>query len=240
MSDIPANTTARVHGVGVGPGDPELLTLKAVRVIRAAQVLAWPVVEGEDSLARRIAAPHLHGGHREIAIPLPLRRDGAGVDRAYGRAADEIDGHLRAGRGVAVLCLGDPLFYGSFARLGEKLAARWPVEIVPGVCAPLAAGAATGLGTILGSGSYMVLPGTLADDALEARLRLADAAAIIKVGRHADRIRRLLERLDLADRAVHVRNATLPDQHIRPLAALPPGPVDYFSLILIPGRRDAF
>src|SRR4051794_28234257 len=123
---------ATAWGIGVGPGDPELMTLKAVRLIRAAAVVAYPAPLGGDSFARQVAAAHL-GHQREIPIEVPMAGERFPLAAIYDKAAAEIGRALEAGEDVAILCQGDPFFYGSFMYLFERLAGRHPVEIVPGV-----------------------------------------------------------------------------------------------------------
>ncbi len=138
-----------VYGIGVGPGDPELVTLKALRILRAAPVVAYPapLADGQlgESFARSIVAQFLTGAQREIAIGVPMAPERFPAQDVFDRAASEIGGEVAAGRDVAVLCQGDPFFYGSFIYLFARLAARFPVEIVPGVSSLTACAAAAGL-----------------------------------------------------------------------------------------------
>ena len=142
MTNKTNNKTGTLYGLGVGPGDPELLTLKALRILRTVPVLVYPApVEGE-SMARAIAAEHLPGGQAEIAIRMPLDAARFPAEEIYAAAAGEIAEHLRSGHDVAVLCEGDPFFYGSFMYLFARLADEHEVEIVPGVSSPMACAAA--------------------------------------------------------------------------------------------------
>ena len=188
-----------LYGVGVGPGDPELLTLKAARILRAVPVIAYVAPEGGESLARSIIAEHLENEPVEIALPVPMRADPAIGQEVYDRYAPEIAGHLKAGRDVAVLCEGDPLFYGSFMYLLERLGEECPVEVVPGVSSLGAAAAAAAMPLVSRNESLAVVPATLPEAELESRLRLADCAAILKVGRHVAKVRRVLGRLSMSE-----------------------------------------
>lgn len=228
---IDAAMTGTLWGIGVGPGDPELLTAKAIRLLGALPVLAWPAPLEGDGFARSIAAAHIPAGRTEIAIRLSFRPDRDDTDRAYDCAAGTIAGHLEAGRDVGVLCEGDPLFFGSFLYVMGRLDRRFPVQVVPGVSSPMAAAAAARQPLTLLDNSLAVIPATAADDRIEALLRAADAAVIMKVGRHAARLTALLTRLDLTHRAVAVERATLPEQRVVPLAEA--GDLSYFSLILV-------
>ncbi len=231
---------AWVAGVGVGPGDPELLTLKALRIVRKADVLAYPAPLEGESFARRVVAPHLDGPAIELPIRMPMSPSRFPAQPVYDRAADAIGAHLEAGRGVAVLCQGDPFFYGSFLYLFARLAEDWPVEVVPGVSALTACAAVAGRPLATRNDALAVLPAPLDDAALEARLAACDAAALVKVGRHFGRIRALLARLQLADRACLVVHAGLPDERVLALDAVGPEDAPYFSTILLHKRGRAW
>jgi precorrin-2/cobalt-factor-2 C20-methyltransferase len=223
--------TGTLWGIGVGPGDPELLTAKAVRMLAELPVLAWPAPLTGDGFARTIAAPHIPAGRTEIAIRLSFRPERDDTDSAYDAAAETIAGHLRAGRDVGVLCEGDPLFFGSFLYVMTRLAGRFPIQVVPGVASPMAAAAMACQPLTMLDNALAVIPATADDSRIEALLRAADAAVIMKVGRHASRLTALLTRLGLAERALVVERATLPEQRVLPLAAATD--LSYFSLILV-------
>lgn len=228
------------YGIGVGPGDPELMTLKGARLLAACPVVAYPAPERGESLARRIAAPHLPDGTTEIVIRTPMLADRFPAQEVYDRTAGEIGEHLAAGRDVAVLCEGDPFFYGSFMYLYARLAERWPVEVVPGVSSLMACAATLGTPLAARNDVLTVLPATLDDGALTARLADCDAAAIIKVGRHFGRVRDLLARLGLAERAHYIERATLAEQRVVALEAVDAGDAPYFSMILVHQRGAAW
>ncbi len=229
-----------LYGLGVGPGDPELVTLKALRIVKACPVLAYPAPEHGDSLARAIMAPHLPGGQIEIAIRMPLAADRFPAAAVYADAAARIDQHLRTGRDVAVLCLGDPFLYGSFMYLFARLAPSHRTIVVPGVSSISAGAAALGAPLAARNDVLSVIPAPLADEEIEARLVAADAAAIVKLGRHFGRIRALLQRLGLATSARYIEHASLPNECARPLAEIDADTVPYFSLILVHKRGAAW
>ena len=229
-----------LYGVGVGPGDPELVTLKALRVLREAPVLAWPAPEEGPSLAREIVADHLPGGQREIAIRMPLLTARFPADDVYDKAAEEISGALSAGQDVAVICEGDPFFYGSFMYLFGRLSADHPVEVVPGVSSLTACAAALGSPLSAKNDVLSVVPGPLEADLMSARLADADAAAIIKVGRHLPKIRAVLEDLGLVANARYIERATMTEQRIVPLDQVPEDAAPYFSMILVHKRAEAW
>ncbi|HUZ72907.1 MAG TPA: precorrin-2 C(20)-methyltransferase [Stellaceae bacterium] len=232
--------SARVFGLGVGPGDPELITVKALARLRAAPVVAYPAPERGPSFARAIVARWVTPAQIELPIRMPL--DGARFPAAavYDAAAVAIAAHVAAGRDVAVLCQGDPFFYGSFMYLFARLAAAHPVEIVPGVSSLGAAAAAARRPLAARADALAVLPALLDDDELARRLALCDAAAIIKLGRHFARVRALLDRVGLAGDAVYVERASLAAERVLPLDRVAADAVPYFSMILLHRRGAAW
>ncbi len=229
-----------IFGLGVGPGDPELVTLKAMRIAQTVPVLAYPAPESGESLARKIMAPHLHGTRLEIAIRMPIGGDRFPVNAVYDEAADTIAAHAAAGRDVAILCLGDPFFYGSFMYLFARLAERARVEIVPGVTSVSAASAALGFPIASRQDVFSIIPALLDDATIAKRLAECDSAAILKLGRHFGRVRALLDRLGLAAQARYVERASFADERIVALPEVDAAQAPYFSLILIHHRGAAW
>jgi precorrin-2/cobalt-factor-2 C20-methyltransferase len=229
---VEEGVTGRLYGIGVGPGDPELMTLKAVRILGEVPVVAYPAPDPGESAARAIAASFISTGRIEIAIRVPMRPGRMPVE-IYDGAAGEIAAHLGEGRDVAVLCEGDPFFYGSFMYLHDRLAGRFPCTVVPGVTSLTACAAASGRPLVRRDDTLTVLPATLADSELARRLQDADAAAIVKVGRHLPRLRTLLDRLGLAGSATYVAHATREDERVAALADFPDAEAPYFSMLLV-------
>ena len=238
--------TGRLYGVGVGPGDPELLTLKARRVIEAADVIAYPNARHGRSVARRIAAPFLRDGVLEVALTYPVTTEvsdhpggyEAALAEFYDASAAQLTEHLDAGRDVAVLCEGDPFFYGSYMYLHERLATRYATEVVPGVTSFSAAAAAAGTPLCKRDDVLTVLPGTLPADVLAARMRASDASVVIKLGRMFERVRGAAERAGVAGRAVYVERASCDEERQSPLRDVE-GKVPYMSLVLVPAAARA-
>jgi precorrin-2/cobalt-factor-2 C20-methyltransferase len=199
-------------------------------------VIAYPAPETGDSFARTIAAPHLPGGQREIAIRMPLGDGSFPKADIYDRAARDILAEIRAGRDVAVLCEGDPFFYGSFMYLHARLARACDVTVVPGVSSLMACAAMAGVPLSSRNDSLTVIPAPLPDDALRARLSNGNAAAIVKVGRHLSRVRRVLDAAGTLSRALLVERATLAEQRVRRLADVREETAPYFSMILVAGE----
>jgi precorrin-2/cobalt-factor-2 C20-methyltransferase len=229
--------TGRLYGLGLGPGDPELLTLKALRLLRAAPVVAYPAPEDGDSFARSIVAQWLDQGQREIRVAFPMR-PGPPPAALYRDAAARLAAVLDDGDDIAYLCQGDPLFYGSFAPILALLAGRYRVTIIPGVSSLTGCAAAAGLPLAQRDETLAVIPAGLPEAELRARLAAGDAAAIIKLGRHVAKLRRVLAALGRLDDAVYVERASLPNERIAPLAAIDPASVPYFATALIRRREE--
>jgi precorrin-2/cobalt-factor-2 C20-methyltransferase len=225
-------TKGRLYGLGIGPGDPELLTLKALRLMRAAPVVAYPAPETGDSFARSIVADWLDQGQREIDVRFPMR-PGPPPAAVYDAAAAQLAQVLDRGDDIAYLCQGDPLFYGSFAGILTRLAARYEVTVVPGVSSLTACAAATALPLVQRDETLSVIPASLPEADLARRLAEIDAAAIIKLGRHFPKLRRVLADLGLLDGAIYVERASLPHQQVAPLATVDPASVPYFATALV-------
>lgn len=228
--------SGRLYGIGVGPGDPELMTLKAARILSEVPVVAYPAPEEGESTARAIAAEFIPAGVDEIAIRFPMRPGPEPAD-IYDRAAEAIAEHLAAGRSVALLCEGDPLFYGSFAYIHDRLATRFPCTIVPGVTSLTACAAAAGQALARRDDVLTIVPATLPDSDLARRLGSSNAAAIIKVGRHLPRLKAVLTHLGLVSRSVFVAHASRADERVAPLDECGAAEAPYFSMILI--AKDA-
>jgi precorrin-2/cobalt-factor-2 C20-methyltransferase len=222
-----------LYGIGVGPGDPELLTLKALRILKAAPVVAYPAPDTGASFARSIVAAHLNPAQVEYPIIIPMRTERFPAQPVYDRAAADLDAHLATGRDVAFLCEGDPFFYGSFMYLFERLADRHRTEVVPGVSSMMAAAAALGRPLAARNDMLSVVPGPLPDAQIAAALSASDALAIIKVGRHLRRITRLIEEAGLSDCAGYLERVGLPNQVISPLKETDFDEAPYFSMILV-------
>ena len=227
------NRKGVLHGIGVGPGDPELLTLKAHRILTAASVVAYPAPDDGESFARAIVAGFLNADQTEIPIVIPMRVERFPAAAIYDAAAEEIAGYLAAGEDVVVLCEGDPFFYGSFMYLFERLSDRFACEIVPGVSSLTASAAALQRPLAARNDVLTVLPGPLPDETLRARIEASDAVAIIKVGRHFARIRSLIEAMGLMAKAGYLERVTLSNQQVLPLSGCDAGKAPYFSMILI-------
>ena len=235
----------RLWGLGVGPGDPELITVKALRLLRQAPVVAYLVAKGKKGNAFSIVEAHLRADQVMVPLVFPVTSESlppplcyeTEIARFYDEAAGRVAHHLEAGRDVAVICEGDPFFYGSFMYLYDRLGARYETEVVPGVSSVVACASVLGAPLAYRNQSLAVLSALLPEAELAARLRAADAAAIMKLGAHFAKARRVVVELGLGDRARYVERATMPGQRTLPLADVDPATVPYFAMILIPGRK---
>ncbi|MGB7334991.1 MAG: precorrin-2 C(20)-methyltransferase [Salaquimonas sp.] len=222
-----------LYGIGVGPGDPELLTLKAHRILTSAKVVAYPAPDDGNSFARAIVAQYMLSDQIEIPIVIPMRVERFPAQNIYDKAATEIAGYLDAGGDVVVLCEGDPFFYGSFMYLFERLSDGYSVEVVPGISSLMASAAALQRPLAARNDVLTVLPGPLPDDRILAGLETSDAIAIIKVGRHFKRLCGLIEQAGLTGNAGYLERVTLENQQVIPLSEVDADKAPYFSIILI-------
>jgi precorrin-2/cobalt-factor-2 C20-methyltransferase len=236
-------TGGRLIGLGVGPGDPELLTLKAMRTLAEADVVAHFAKAGNVSNARKIIERHLRTGVEELPLLYPVTtempKDTASYRDAicgfYDVSAASVARHLDAGRTVAVLSEGDPLFYGSYMHLHVRLAHRYRTEIIPGVTAMSGCWSLAGTPIAQGDDVFVVLPATLPEAELERRFADADAVVVMKLGRHLEKIRRVLGRTGRLARAIYVERGTTADAVTMPLEQKADDNAPYFSVILVPG-----
>ena len=229
--------TGILYGVGLGPGAPDLMTLRAARLIEGASVVAYPTLAGADSFARAIAADLIAKNAQEIVMDVPMSVERAPAQAAYDKGAAEIAAALDAGQDVVCLCEGDPFFYGSFMYLFARLSDRYHVEVVPGVTSITACAASAGLPLAARNERLTVLPGPLPEAELRARIDGAESVVIMKVGRHLAKIRAVIADLGLTASAVYVERATLPQEVVLPLAEAPEK-APYFSMILLTKGAD--
>ena len=230
--------TGRLYGLGIGPGDPELLTLKAYRILRSVPVIAYPTMENGKVLARAIVADFLRPEQIEVPMPLPFSPVRSSQP-AYDIAAQKLTEHLSAGRDVAVLCEGEPFLYGSFMYLFNRLSSKFHTEVVPGISSTMASASALGVPLTYRNDVLSIMPATLDADILRDRLAVADAAVIIKLGRHFSKVRDVLSELGLLSRSLYIERATMPNQRIVPIADIDAADVPYWALIMIPSLQTS-
>ncbi|MDE2385841.1 MAG: precorrin-2 C(20)-methyltransferase [Alphaproteobacteria bacterium] len=220
-----------LYGIGVGPGDPELMTVKAWRLVSTARAIAYLCANGGDSTALEIARPFLPERYEAIAIDMPMKVEREAGQAAYDHGCQRIATVLETGTDVVFLCEGDPFFYGSFMYVFERLAERHSVVVVPGVTSLTAAAAELRQPLVERDEVLKVLPATMPAEKLQAELATANAAAIIKVGRHLPKVKAVLAALGLQGQAIS--HATQPRQSIRTLSELESDTLPYFTTIIV-------
>lgn len=233
-----------LYGVGLGPGDPELVTIKAARLVREAPVVAWFAKKGRRGHARTIADSFIASAAEQVPLYYPVTTEIPFADAAYEQAlarfyeesADALAKRLDSGADVALLCEGDPMFYGSFMHLYERLRPRFRVEVCAGVSGMSGCFAASGQTMTWGDDVLTVLPGTLSEQDLARRLATTNAAVVMKLGANLPKVERALRTAGLFERAVYVERGTMPGERVLPLARLAGASAPYFSMILVPGN----
>ena len=240
-----ATGTTLLFGIGLGPGDPDYMTVKARRLLQEAELLVHFCKSGERGNARRIADQVVGRDEaREMALVYPVTTEfpphhpeyACRIAKFYEECGERLAAELSAGRRVSVLCEGDPFFYGSFMHLWRRLAHLFPTEVVPAVTGMSAAWTHAGAPITWGDDVLTVLPGTLALEDLTARLKATDAAVIMKLGRHLPKVRQALEAAGLMERAIYVERAAMAEEKIVRLAERDDAKAPYFSIVIVPGN----
>ena len=238
-------TRGKLYGVGVGPGDPELMSLKAARILKAAPVIAYFAKKGHAGNAWRSVDGQLNPDAEIVRLDYPFTTEIPAdqpcyldaLSSFYDAAAAEIAERLDAGQDVAVLCGGDPLFYGSYVHLHVRLAETHPCEVIPGITAMSGCWTSASAPITCGDDALVVLCGTMEEDRLTLRLKDCDAAVIMKVGRNLAKIKAALARAGLLERAIYVERGTMPEQKIERLAEQRSDDAPYFAVVLVPSLR---
>ena len=238
-------TTGTLFGLGVGPGDPELMTLKALKRLQAAPVVAYMAAKGKKGNALTIVESFLRP--EQILLPLiyPVTTEKLpppfcyeqSLKDFYDQSAAQVAEHLKAGRDVAAICEGDPMFYGSFMYLHDRLADHYPTEVIPGVCSMLGSASVLGAPLVYRNQMLTILSGVLEQDELTRRLQQTEAAVIMKLGSNFAKARAAIQAAGMMDRALYVERATMMNQRIVPITEVDPADVPYFAMILVPGQQ---
>jgi len=238
-------STGKLFGLGVGPGDPELITLKALKRLQAAPVVAYPAAKGKKGNALTIVEGYLRP--EQILVPLiypvtteklppPFSYEDS-LRAFYDDSASAVAAYLDQGLDVAAICEGDPFFYGSFMYLHDRLAERYETQVVPGVCSMLASAAVLGAPLVYRNQVLTVLSGVLPLDELILRLKNTEASVIMKLGTNFEKARAAIEAAGLSGRALYVERATMANQRVVPLERVDPATVPYFAMIVVPGLK---
>jgi precorrin-2/cobalt-factor-2 C20-methyltransferase len=240
-------TLGKLIGVGVGPGDPQLLTLKAVHALQTADVVAHFAKAGNASNARAAVAQFMRVGATELPLLYPITTEKPAGDPDYREAIEQffdesaaaVAKHLHAGKSVAVLSEGDPLFYGSYMHLHIRLTKRYPTEVIPGITGMSGCWSAAGIPITQGDDVLTVMPATLDEAELLRRLRHNDPTVVMKVGRNLAKVRRALIAADRIASAIYVERGTMENQRLMPLSDKLDDSAPYFAIVLVTGRWSA-
>ena len=236
--------TGTLYGVGLGPGDPELMSVRADRLVRGAKHIAFFRKAGRSGRARTIVEGMLRADAAEFAMEYPVTTEIPLSDPRYNdvlscfytQCMDHLEALVRGGEDVVVLCEGDPFFYGSFMHVYERLKDKIPVQVVPAITGMSAAWTASGAPITWGDDILSTVMGTLNEQTLTKAIEAADALVIMKIGRNLPKVRRALDAACKADRAVLIEYASMDGETVRPLAEFDGETLPYFSIILVHGQ----
>ncbi len=237
-------SSGTIYGVGLGPGDPDLMSVRADRLLRNARHVAYFRKAGHVGQARAIVDDLIPETATEFPMEYPVTTEIPLSDPRYNQMLSDFYAscteHLQAlaldGTDVVVLCEGDPFFYGSFMHVYSRLHGKVPISVVPAVTGMSGAWTATGTPITWGDDVLTVLMGTLSEDALVRHMADTDALVVMKIGRNFAKVRRALARSGLADRAWLVEHAAMPNQTVTPLREVETVVAPYFSIILVHGQ----
>ncbi|MFK4823428.1 precorrin-2 C(20)-methyltransferase [Paenochrobactrum sp. BZR 588] len=240
-----ATPKGKLYGLGVGPGDPELITLKALRLLKASPVVAYHAAKGKKGNALTIVEEFLSPDQTRMPLIYPVTTEKLPqhmnyeqiVSDFYTEITDQLAEYLDAGQDVAVIAEGDPFFFGSFMYIHDRLAHRFETHVVPGVCSVLGASAVLGAPLCYRNQVLSILSGVMSYDELREKIRNTDACAIMKLGKNLAKVRDVLRAEGLLERALYVERATMQNQRIIPLDEVNADECPYFSLILVPGEK---
>lgn len=231
-----------LYGIGVGPGDPKLVTLKALELLQRAPVVAYPAPRQGESLTRKIVAPHLAARiekFQEISFPIPVQSERCSAWKAYDQTEMLLGKHLRAGRDVVVLCEGDPFFYGSFIYLFVRMVELFRIEVIAGVSSINACAATLGRPLGVQNDRVCIAPASLPETDLLETILATETCVLIKVGPHINKLRNMLRKANLLYCSSYVEFATMSTQRIFPLESFEGDKAPYFSQILVHRRGHA-
>lgn len=234
-----------LYGIGVGPGDPELLTMKAVKAIGEADIIAYPTANGTKSNAKTTIEPYLKSTHQLMPLTYPVTAgpiaDSAAYQQLmqtfYDQTAAELDRELATGKTVAIICAGDPFVFGSYMYWHARLAEKFETIVIPGISSILAAPVSLGMPLCHREDIVSIIPGTLSEAEISKALVGAGSAVIMKLGRTFEKVRRAVAAAGLTDNAYLVERATMSGERILPISMVNAAEVPYFSLVVIPCEK---
>ena len=236
------NSKGKLFGLGVGPGDPELVTVKAVKLLEQSDVVAFPSAKASGGNARKTVEPYLKETQELLPLIYPVTAGPVAdtssylpiINKFYDETAEEIAKILDQGKNVSIICAGDPFVFGSYMYWHARLRDRYEITVVPGVSSILAAPVQLGMPLCHREDTVSILPATLCEDELVERLNQCGSAVIMKLGRTLPKVVRALEKANLLDNAYYVERATMEKENIKPVREVNANDVAYFSVIVIP------
>jgi precorrin-2/cobalt-factor-2 C20-methyltransferase len=237
-SPLPAASLGTLYGIGAGPGDPELITLKGLRLLKQAPVVAYPAgLHGKPGIAEQIIAPWLQPHQVRLALSFPYVQAQTELTQAWQTAADQVWPYLAQGQDVAFCSEGDISFYSTFTYLAQTLQLAHPeaqVQAIPGICSPMAAASVLGIPLTVRAQRLVILPALYSVSELETALDQADVLVLMKVSSVYEQVWSVLCQKRLLQRSYVVERATLPQQRIyADLSNFPSLQLPYFSLLIV-------
>lgn len=226
-----------LYGIGVGPGDPDLITLKAQKCLQSCPVIAYPAPVGKNSLALQIARTHIPQKTDLLRFDIPMVSDTKILENTYNNVANQLQSRLNSGVDIGYICEGDPLFYGSFVYLMERLKNKFSIKIIPGVSSIMAGASVFQHPLSMHNTDLHILPGTLSREVLQEKLRHSDTVVIMKVGQNFSKIVDILKSLHRYDQSYFVAHATMDQEFHCPLPMVKTTQIPYFSLIYVRGKN---
>ena len=233
-----------IYGLGLGPGNPNLMSVKADRILRQSTNIAFFRKKGRKGHARTIVDTMLPANVIEFVMEYPVTTEIPLDDLAYNQTLSEFykdcAEHIKTlseqGTSVSVLCQGDPFFYGSFMHIYTRVKDSHPVEVVPAITGMSAAWTETGAPMTWGDDVLSVVVGTLPEEVLIAKMTQCDALVVMKIGRHLEKVKRALKASGLFERAFLVLHAAMNNSEVQKLSELKEDDTPYFSIIIVHGQ----
>jgi precorrin-2/cobalt-factor-2 C20-methyltransferase len=227
-----------LYGISIGTGDPELITVKGLRILQSSDIVAFPAgINNRLGVAQKIIKSWLQPQQRILPLEFPYVQDEFKLQTAWSKAAQQVWQELNLGKNIAFACLGDVNFYGTFTYLAQTLARSHPeitIETVPGVCSPMAIASVLGIPLTVNQQKMAVLPALYAVQELEAALDWAEVVVLLKVSSVYAQVWQILAQRNLLASSAIVEQATFPEQKIyRDLQNHPQLDLSYFSVLLI-------
>ncbi len=232
----------QLYGIGVGPGDPELVTVKAVKHIEKADIIAFPTAKGATGNAKRTIEPYITKAHQLISLTYPVTAGPVAdsqtylplMKKFYDDTAQEMKAELLKGKNIAIICAGDPFIFGSYMYWHARLSDEFETIVIPGISSILAAPVELGKPLCHREDVVSIIPATLSEDQLVENLTNSTSAVIMKLGRTFPKVVNALKKAGLEDKAYYVERATMQNQRILPVLEVDPTKVAYFSVVVIP------